>query len=70
MEHNRKLKAAGSNSGTSCKLMSEVPVSVDFRIGCLCFLQILAHVTYPCNGLAALPVISIGYKCFQQSVGY
>lgn len=70
MENKGKLKAAGSNGGTSCKLMSKVPVSVYLSTGCLCFLQILARVTYTCIGLAALPMISIGYKGFQQNVGY
>lgn len=70
IENKGKLKSAGSSGGTSCKLMSKLPVSVYLSTGCLCFLQILAHVTYPCIGLAALPMISIGYKCFQQDVGY
>lgn len=60
MENKGKLKAAESNGGTSCNLISEVPKSVFLSIGCLCFLQILAHVkSYPCNSLAALPMVSI-----------
>lgn len=69
MEHTGKLKAAVGtswqpNGGTSCKLMSEVPAQG------LCFQQILTHLTYLCNGLTALTMISIGSKCFQQNVGY